>query len=646
MNKERVCFFSEHDWSIPMYYDRMEEVVRGYEEGRLPNAANDFLEMFHILLFVKHQKYPSAWTEKRLEGIRQYREKIAKYFTHLSANDFLEIYENVDYDYQSTLWQIIDTFKIKNVISEDFLQRLTAGNPYRLKNLLKYEWIVNHNGPVLAKQMKANPYMAEWLLEQYAGDESFCERQKLYFPSSFTGVDKDVVVRDYINSPEANLNYVRLALSAKRSKDFPISPLTLKCARIREKELNDEVLKHGSVFVAEYGVEVTSKVDAPVKAFKMGEGGSRILVYNRNLIEACSDSTIVNYCALVFEFVTKQGFISPISKSSDIGVLERVIGIRAKNTYPVSYKFNITANMAILQMAALESVLKAKGRTFENAIKAFYEDFLRMLYCYEGLSLTLPTDGQELIPRIRNMAIEMDSVVHQYNCYVENGAVDNDIIELTSPHSLQDTLSLVEHRYCVPNRKNQDIRRLFHLLFSDQCMLSHVEPCRRLYFENYYSLLAKGVEVNYNNYKDYQKADINYLIAKGYLSKDDKGILRCKKMQEINILKHLYEYGACGYYIYSPSERAVLDDMVARGWASFDNHLLTPAERDYFSYYLDNKKFTNGPAIRNNYAHGTTPSYSLAKHKENYLRLQVLFVMLLHKISEDFGLKRFVDMHG
>ena len=62
----------------------------------------------------------------------------------------------------------------------------------------------------------------------------------------------------------------------------------------------------------------------------------------------------------------------------------------------------------------------------------------------------------------------------------------------------------------------------------------------------------------------------------------------------------------------------------------FDNHLLSPAERDYFSYYLNNEKFTNGPAIRNNYGHGTTPSYSEESHKENYFQL-VLFVLLLLK---------------
>lgn len=93
-------------------------------------------------------------------------------------------------------------------------------------------------------------------------------------------------------------------------------------------------------------------------------------------------------------------------------------------------------------------------------------------------------------------------------------------------------------------------------------------------------------------------------------------------------------------------ERVILDEMFSRGWIEFDVQLLSLAERDYFSYYLNNEKFTNGPAIRNNYAHGTTPSYSEEKHLYNYLQILVLFILLLLKISEDLDMKRYLGKHG
>lgn len=286
-----------------------------------------------------------------------------------------------------------------------------------------------------------------------------------------------------------------------------------------------------------------------------------------------------------------------------------------------------------------------KNRSMEGVIKHFYEEYLDEEFGYKGLALTLPADEKEMIVKIRSLAIEMDAVAHQYDCFVENGSVDNDLIELTPPKKLTETRSLIARRYCVLKKDNDDVVMLIHLFFGDQSMLAFVEPCKDMNLKNLYALLVKDIPVKYESYANYQKPDIDYLIDRGYLYKDSEGVLTCKKMLELGILKQLYEYGACGYWVYSPQERAFLDDMEKKGWI-FDNQLFTPAEVDYYSYYLNNEKFTNGPAIRNNYAHGTTPSYSKEKHEVNYYRLQVLFVMLLLKISEDLNMNRFLEENG
>ena len=49
MTTDRVHFYSPYDLSIPMYIDRMVEVVKSYEEGKQPDGINDYLEMYHIV---------------------------------------------------------------------------------------------------------------------------------------------------------------------------------------------------------------------------------------------------------------------------------------------------------------------------------------------------------------------------------------------------------------------------------------------------------------------------------------------------------------------------------------------------------------------------------------------------------------------
>lgn len=643
---ERVHYYSDYDMSIPMYIERMADVVRSYEEGNQPDGINDYLEMYHIVQFIEHGKYPQDWDENKIAEIKQYKGNVAAYFSHLQSNDLPVIFGEIERGYESTIWQIIDQFRIKGLITENGLREILKGKNWLLKDLLEHRWIVEQNQILLTAMLKENEHTAEWLLEQYVKEDRFCQHRDLYFPKSLTGTDKDTIVRNYVNSDKANLNYVRLVLMAKRSADFPLHPLTIKAARKKEKALNEAIFAMGAVHVASYGVALTVEQNAPVRERKVDEEGRTMFVYNKKFIDDCKDATVIYYCGQVFEFTEPYGFITLISKDAETDAFEKVTGLHARNAYDLDMAFRMRENMSYLQMQALECALLDTDRNIEDVIKAFYEDFLKTEYGYKGLSLTLPKHDDSLILKIRSLAIEMDAVAHQYDCYVNYGSIDKDIVELTPPQKLTETKSLLSHRYCILNRNNTDVWYLIYLFFGSQSMLFFVEPCKDAHFRNYYEFLENGIEVKYEDYENYQRPDIDRLLEKGYLVKDEKGILRCVKMREVRLLKHLYEYGACSYWGYPKEERMILDDMVSKGWISLDNHLLSPAERDYFSYYLNNEKFTNGPAIRNNYAHGTTPSYSEEKHKKNYFQLLVLFVLLLLKISEDLDMKRYLGKYG
>ena len=643
---ERVHYYSDYDMSIPMHIERMADVVRSYEEGNQPDGINDYLEMYHIVQFIEHGKYPQDWDENKMAAIKKYKGKVAAYFSHLQSNDLPVIFGEIERGYESSVWQIINQFKIKGLITENGLREILKEKNWLLKDLLEHRWIVEQNQILLTALLKENEHTAEWLLEQYVEEDRFCQHRDLYFPKSLTGTDKDTIIRNYVNSDKANLNYVRLVLTAKRSADFPLHPLTIKAARKKEKALNEAIFAMGAVHVASYGVALTVEQSAPAKERKVDEEGRTMFVYNKKFIDDCKDATVIYYCGQVFEFTEPYGFITLISKDAETDAFEKVTGLHARNAYDLDMAFRMRENKSYLQMQALECALLDTDRNIEGVIKAFYEDFLKTEYGYKGLSLTLPKRDDSLILKIRSLAIEMDAVAHQYDCYVNYGSIDKDIVELTPPQKLTETKSLLSHRYCILNRDNTDVWYLIYLFFGSQSMLFFVEPCKDAHFRNYYEFLENGIEVKYEDYENYQRPDIDRLLEKGYLVKDEKGILRCVKMREVRLLKHLYEYGACSYWGYPKEERMILDDMVSKGWISLDNHLLSPAERDYFSYYLNNEKFTNGPAIRNNYAHGTTPSYSEEKHKKNYFQLLVLFVLLLLKISEDLDMKRYLGKYG
>lgn len=106
-----------------------------------PTDNNDYLEMYQIVLFVEHEIYPPGWDENRTESIKQYKGKIAASFSHINPDELPSLYQETGREYGNTIWKVIDTYKIKSLITEDGLREILAYYPWSLKELLEYQWM-------------------------------------------------------------------------------------------------------------------------------------------------------------------------------------------------------------------------------------------------------------------------------------------------------------------------------------------------------------------------------------------------------------------------------------------------------------------------------------------------------------------------
>jgi hypothetical protein len=69
------------------------------------------------------------------------------------------------------------------------------------------------------------------------------------------------------------------------------------------------------------------------------------------------------------------------------------------------------------------------------------------------------------------------------------------------------------------NEGNDETTECLNLFFSDQTVLAYVEPFKEKY-HTFFDLL-NNEQVNFNNFKEYQKPQINYLLEKGLLTLDN-----------------------------------------------------------------------------------------------------------------------------
>lgn len=641
---ERVKYFSKTDLSLSYNLQMAENVVDSYSNGKQPKNISDYLELYQITLFVKNGVVSAKWDENKQKEIEGYTSVVAKYLHTLKADEVPNLFSSLEYEYTDVFWEIIDKFHIKGLITKDNLRLILVNSPYALKEILKCEWLAKENNQVLADIFKEQERAAEILLECYVEDDRFGEdRKKLYIPSALSIEEKEEIISKYIDNPDVNLNYVRLVLVAKNTQEFYISDSTRLRAQRKEKELNDQILKQSNPLRINYTISMSEDVDAPIKAIGNGENLNPTLIYNSHVLRAQNAEGLVLYCARVFEFTNQLGLISLVSKKSNNGLTDILLGLSAQNTYKVNTSFHFNEAMSSLQTQAMQDVLNRDGRSIESELKTFYEDCLSNQYSYHGIPIDFANPSDKWRSKCTILLPLMDNIARQYTAFVQNGMVDPDFVAIMSPMKITDIPSCITKKYFVIDGQPQELNDLFYLFFSDQSMLTYVDPYKDKHYHTFYNLICNEDKIIYENYREYQKRGLDYLIQEGYLSVSQDGFLQVLKLKEIFILRLLYEYHACPYWQCNAEEQRIIMEMKGKGWVKEDNHLLTPEERDYFSYYLNNEKFTNGPALRNKYMHGAMTGNSEKQHQAAYYRLLNLFILLTIKIYEDLRLRQMLN---
>ena len=158
---------------------------------------------------------------------------------------------------------------------------------------------------------------------------------------------------------------------------------------------------------------------------------------------------------------------------------------------------------------------------------------------------------------------------------MENGELDVDLLSMTSEQlEYKQIPSIVPGKYVYLTDHN-DIRRIQHLLFSDQSHLGYIDA------ELNAGSLAKlllGNRVTYDRFADHQKPGIDLLLSHGVLVNDDSQVELANAAQFL-ALRELWDNGAANYWHHSPAGRAAIDAMVADGWLDAGQHCSPPPKR-------------------------------------------------------------------
>ena len=647
--QDRVCCFSKDDLFVGHSLEMAEKRIQEVSEEGVPTDLEGNIELWHIKQLFENDCRLLKWTDDEFEKLksstRGYNTIIANFFNGLNPTKIKSEFELLEWAYKKTFWEIIEVYKLYRLIEPETLREIVSKNNNYLREVLKCKGIVEKFKNVIREVLLNNVNSAHIILDKYVSKQDLHRDSELHLPSNLTTEDKEQILINYLQSNNPNVNYVRLITQIKDDKNnIKLSLKTRLLAEKLEKKLNEEMLSdprtvttHWSVgiqFIDEEGI-------APV-VLKINEKGAPTYTYSIPYIRECDNTRRVVNCISLFDWLNVHFLVNLINKRTEVDTMESLLIDKGRDSYPSYMKFDHKNRLSLYQLYAYEEVLKKNGSSFEKELKQFYEFHLRKEYDYPGLPINLPNVEDSALNKCRVLCPELDAIVHQYSIFVDEDEIDQDLIRLSKPLKVEEGKSLLENKYYEIADDNNEIQGvLWGVLGSGNSILSHVDPFKEKNYHSLIELLENETNVLYSNYAEFQKSHLDFLIQQGIIGVNPDGCLYIVNQSTIKVLRSLWEYGVCSYWHYNDEERQVLDEMLAKGWLVKDNHLLSKPERDYFSYYLDNAKFTNGMAYRNHYMHGSTPPVDDEKeHQIAYITFLRLFAILLLKIEDDLWLAR------
>ncbi|WP_449373718.1 hypothetical protein [Arthrobacter psychrolactophilus] len=634
----RVKFYGVHDMAAGFQMPRLAEIVERFDPRDVPTSTEDILELHNVQQYLEHGLLPNTYNDgeqnQAKARIPLIRSAVARFFSTIDNTNFAAVVEGVTHEYRADLLDLLGRNNVFERCDSVVVLPALAAAGVRLGSMLASKKLVHAYDHGIREELRATPLAAEHLVRKYLQEDV---RGDIYLPPSFTPTDARELLELYIDSDDANSNYLTLIANAKKIPQAGIDAKLMLRAKRRNDVMTVKFFSENKGLRTGFDVSISESQDEPVK-FEMDEsdGLTTRYTYSRQWLEETSDNpSILNNFLHLFGFTDRQVLLALPAYPAQLGIMERTIGTTGKTEYKIGAAFRAVDMSTLLQTRIYHSFLQSKAIDLEKVISWFFEEYLVEEFGAFNFSFTASEKGTSYLQRVRHLFAEMESTANQFSLFVQDGELDRDLLAMGSELArYKEIPSLLQGKYVYPS-EGEEISGILHLLFSDQSMLQYINES--LNADTAAKLLLEN-QITYDDFEDYQKPTVDYLIKQGVL--EDTGTqVQFVSLEQFLILRALFDTQAASYYHLSNTGRAEADTMVAKGWMTRSSSLLTEAEGKYFNYFLNGVDFSNGPQLRNKYLHGSQAnSDGEDAHFTTYITLLRLILALVIKINDDFCL--------
>lgn len=631
----RVRFYGAADLATYWQAGRAAEIAEQFDPADAPTSAADIIELYNVQQYIEAEFFPVDYTDAQCAQaqarVPAMRSVIARFFTAIDNTNAGEFVAAVDHAFHADLLELLGRNKaFERCNPENMLSALNATG-VNLDVMLANKKFVRAYDTQLRDALMSDVRNAEHVVRKYMHKDT---RNEVHLPKSLTPADARELLQGYVDSADANPNYIGLIETAPVSSETGVDAKLKLRAKRRKDRMTEELFRDNPGLKTGCEVGISDTQDDPV-IVEM-DGAVATVTYSRNWLDQTLDNpSILNNFQHLFEFADRYVLLTLPAYPADLGVFERFLTTTGMTDYHVGVAFRAIDMSSLLQTRLYHQYLASNSIGLEAVIAWFFEEYLVEEFGALNFSFTPSGGDSSYLQKARHLFAEMESVAMQFSLYVENGELDRDLLAITSdPVRYKQLPSMLVGKYVYAD-EGEEIAGVLHALFSDQSGLTYISEA--LSAQSAAQLLIQN-EVSYADFKEHQRPTVDHMITLGVLEDTGKRVQIARREQFL-ILRSLFRTQAASYYRLSNQGRAEVDSMVARGWVTRRASLLSAPEGSYFNYYLNKVEFSNGPELRNKYLHGSQANADgEAAHFRTYITALRLIVALVIKMNDDFCL--------
>lgn len=629
---QRVKYFSDQDSSISYFIDRAITVLEQLYQCNNLNDINDAIEVYESKRVLDTDIGQNIIKDKGIDiEINEHaiNSTLGKFFSNINNHNVEALLQTVDLEYHDSFWELAAFFKVYKRIDEKTISRIISENA-DFYSILHIKVLTHYYGSCVRDAIVSNCNHAEILIREYLENKEY-QYKHYFFPNELTLRDKVNLIEEYLDSDKPNLNYVKLLSYSSGNDLLPIEDRLKLKARRKYEDLAKSLFDGNSMH--RYGANIIFKplsYEGEVNYYLKDDIAT--IEYDTNWIDNNLDyPTLLNNFIYYFNYTDSLFRISLLSHSNMLGVFERFLGIHSNREYRTGVAFD-TLQMTALSSMRLYCLYLAKFNIrVEDLIEWFFQKYLPDEFGVKGFVFNKPQEENSTLGKCRDLAIEIESVLKQFNLYCKYGEIDRELFEISTNHMfIKDIESIIPNKYVYPI--GTEISFANNLLFSTQSML--LMPNDVGEYECAYDIL-KEKKINYLELNKSQKCNVDWLCERGILEISDNYITYDPHL--LSLLYDLNKNGfSCSRYLKEYDKQ--VQNLNNKGWIEFSSSLLSKQEQDYYNYIFNNSEFDNSLDLRNKYAHGNQ-SLDINVLEKDYYTYLIMFVIIVIKINEEFCLK-------